>query len=338
MPLRNFGGLTNSDLNDKKDLMTVLANSYDADVIAPGADLGEPSVWCGAIRTDDGRSNCVVYSGFARSSAEVVAATQFAAECARSTIAFARASTPDNRSAFNASAVAASRPINPPIDAVEISEIGLVRHFFTPAFDWDDHLNPYRKDSWPHELVVAGQAFFPHQTWGSEMPGGTGGRRASSESSVSRLMESVLWTDPAIRRALAAGRSLSVKWGAGFFPGWEITKSGVCVAKFAVWDAEDNTFVKVGNVAASAVLALALRTRNLSARREGILSFAPEFPLIAKLPSATLTAALRAALLRGGDDAWRERRAAINYLKRLGLIDLARQVAEQANAPARDVG
>jgi hypothetical protein len=151
-------------------------------------------------------------------------------------------------------------------------------------------------------------------------------------------MESVLRTDPAVRLALAADRVLFVKWAAGFFPGLPFDRSDVCAARFAVWDASENTFIKVGNPAAIAMLALALRTRNLSVRTQGTLNFAREFPLRLNFQSATLAAALKSVMVNGGQGVWRKHRRVLNYLKRLGLTDLANELKAQADAPARILG
>lgn len=318
--------------------MAYLTVFRDTAVVAPSAEPDALGTWRAAIRQADCRSDCVVYRGFARSAAEIVAAAQSAAKNADATVAFALASTMNSQQNFASAAVVASRLTDEQIDIGEIRDVGETRWAFTPSYDWEADTIGFKKQIWPHELIVTGQHFFPPHAPSTGIRARNIGKKASSESAVTRLIDFVLWADPAIRRALASGRTLSVKWGAGFLPGGAINKSGVCVTKFAVWDIEDDSVVAVGNVTAQAVLNLALRARNLSATREGVISFAREFPMVASLPSATRTAAWRVALLRGGDGAWPQGRALINYLKRLGLTDLARDVAAQADAPARDGG
>lgn len=304
--------------------------------VSSSAETDKSGTWCGSIPTADGKDACVIYTGFARSAADVMSATRSAARNALVTIAFAANSSPVALGQFEGVAVTANRSTNPPVDVFAISEIGQTRWWFSLSFGWEKHPIGHSHIFWPHELVVTGEPYFPQQPWGTGMPNAPGGRRAISEAAAARLMESVLWTDPAIRRALASGRKLSVKWGSGFFPGWAINKTALCVARFAVWDVDDNALVEVGNTAAQAVLNVALRTRNLGARREGILSYAPEFTVKLKAQSATLSAARRIALVRGGKGEWRAQRRALNYLKRLGLADLVQDIIAQADAAIPD--
>lgn len=255
----------------------------------------------------------------------------------RSTIAFSRNSVLNSQISFESADVTAGRPNKKPLDPRQILDIGETLYSFSPDFDWNGENHP-RLDFWSHELVVSAHAFFPAPPQDSRKPSGKNSRRASTERTIVPLMESVLRTDPAVRLALAADRVLLVKWAAGFFPGLPFDRSDVCAARFAVWDASENTFIKVGNPAAIAVLALALRTRNLSVRTQGTLNFAREFPIRLDLPSATLAAALKHTMVKGGQGIWRKHRGVLNYLGRLGLTDLANELKTQADAPARILG
>jgi hypothetical protein len=296
----------------------------------------EPLAWRGASRNIDGGAR-VVFTGFARSSEDFLQHTRAAAANAFKTISFRRKTELYYNKTLEDMNIDARELTQTTLDDTEFSR---EYHSSTDTYPANVPLDNLFSLSdiryWPHQILLGEQAFFTPNFSPLSWQRDFAARKPSSEAVASGQIESILLIDPEIRRALADDRKLKVRWSSGYVPSWERSKSAMVGAQFAVWDADDQTILKVGHAVAEGVLNVALCTRNLNVRRLGTWAYYPVLTLELTRSSATLRAARRRNLMKGEGRDWRAKCPGLRHLRRHGLSDLVEELIAQGEAALPD--
>ncbi|MFC5421526.1 hypothetical protein ACFPOB_18360 [Bosea eneae] len=271
----------------------------------------ELSLWRGATFVEGSANNAnSLWAGFARSAEEAERYTKQAAENALGVIEYATRQPRNERDSFSHVMVewADSSCVRPPM-------IYLLK----------DTVH------WPHEMLVKGRPFFRSSevTAGGRFDRQVAAVRAIPEAFANAQIESVIRADPEVRMALAESQAVYAQWMAGFSPDGNPALASSARAAFGIWRERDDTPIEIAEPTAQAILCILLRTRNFGRR----YAYVDHSATLTLRPSSSAT--LRAADRIASERRWLNHRKAIQYLRRIGLNDLALAVIAQANAAVR---